>query len=484
MKLTARDKKLLIGLGIVIFIILSGRFLILPKFQKVSELNSEIAALKNTYSTNMVYKAKTEKMDSDIKILSAKLSDLRAIYPPNIDAPELLIVLKKLASESKINITQMKFNDYAEVKNDAANAASNNSQNGAQASSASAGENSTQGGAQTSDASIAGNQQVQQPNISTVTDKKILSYFGLWGLIGNDVINKYLNDGNSSSDSEKKVPDGKSYSVIINVEATGTNEQIKDFLDRINQLSTRACCKKTSISVSSDGKRVEYNDDKEIELKLTTDICFYGIMDSGAAGYYMLKDGEWIPAAAADDKTNLFKEYEGYTAEVSDNLSYLDSSVKESETESGKDKSYSGYDFSLVASAFGGGLAPSVSISCKNPQGDLGYSRPVVYGDNKGIENAEIFIEEKDGRFYCKFKTDHQSYPDAQYTQTFEFIPEGKDLRIVILSSERVDGNDKAGVNLNIINNTGRKLTYTIENEDKNSPRVEIGKLVGNVSHE
>jgi len=470
MKLTARDKKLLIGLSIFIFIVLFIKFLLFPKLNSIKALNNEIDTLNNTYATNMVYKSKTESIDSDIKILSEKLKDLRAIYPPSIGGDELLIVMRDLINESKLEVTSMKFENAKPVNLQEKKATAATTENTTNA----------QGESQAADtAAVAGNQSTEQQLMQTIDgdNSKILNYLYLWGL---------MSQQNESVTEPVVIPDGKGYSISVKIDAEGTNEQIKAFLSSLSKLENKVYCKTSSIAGASTG----LSEDTKQKLKLTAEIAFYGIMDKGAGEYYMLPDGKWMPISG-DYKTNLFKEYSGY--ELSDNSKSGDfdftgndgANKNDAQGESAAEDIELGiYDFSMVVSAFGGGLAPSVSVACKNPKDESIYSSPVVYGDSRDLENAEIFIEQKAGKYYCKFKTDHEAYPDKQYAQTFEFVPGGKDLKIIILSSERSVEEDKAGVNLSIINKTDKNLTYKVVYDDKASPRIKIGKTVGSVINE
>ncbi|HEY5583135.1 MAG TPA: hypothetical protein VIK78_01420 [Ruminiclostridium sp.] len=460
MKFTPRDKKLLIALGIIIFLAVLFKFLFLPKLTNISTLKTDIDTLNSTYATNMAYKAKSENIDSDIKILSKKLVDLRAIYPPSINCDELLIIMRDLTNASKLDITSMTFDgskptNLLALENTDAKATT------------------TTPAPDAAVASVVGNQALAQPQVdinalNNGSTADIMNYFYLWGL-------KSLQD--PSSTEAVVIPDGKGYSASVKIDAQGTNEQVKSFLTSLSKLANRAYCKNASIVELSNGQ----SDAAKQMLKFTAEIEFYGIMDKGAGEYYLLPNGKWMPVAAAG-KSNLFEPYSGYTASSSSNSESATNLIPKQNENTANNVELGNYDFSMVASAFGGGLAPSVSVACKNPESNVTYANPVVYGDNKGIENTELFIEEKAGKYYCKFKTDHESYPDKQYKETFEFVPVGKDLRLVILSSQRSGEEDKAGVNFNIINNTNKNLKYEIKYEDAKAPRVKIGKTVGSVS--
>ena len=462
MKLTQRDKKLLIVLGVVIFTVAFLKFLMLPKLGSISQLKTDIAALNDSYAVNMAYKAKVNRIDGDIKILSKKLGDLREIYPPSIDSDELLVLMKNLTSEAGLEVKSISFGDIGGI---------DGGKSDSKADSESESKDTTQKEDGTLDAKV---DNIPENGDGSKLGNGILSdirnYFYLWGL-----------KSKKSSASNEAVPDGKSYGVSVKLEATGSNEEIKSYFDKLSKLKNKAVCKAVSITPGQNNK------DKR-NLKLSIEIVFYGIMDKGAGDYYVLEDGKWAPIPA-NGKKDIFKSYNGYNPlgqsgyTQNTDISDTKNSVED------KDKSQldeiipSTYDFSVVASHFGGGLAPSVAINCKNPAlPENSYS--VVYGDNKGTENAEIFIEQKNGKYYCKFKTDHESYPDMQYSKTMEFVPVGEDLKLVIISSERQDENDNAGVKLNIINNSDKQLVYQIYMDDSSLPRVEVGKTVGKVTRQ
>ncbi len=463
MKLTQRDKKLLIVLGVVIFTVVFLKFLMLPKLGSISQLKTDIAALNDSYAVNMAYKAKVNRIDGDIKILSKKLGDLREIYPPSIESDELLVLMKNLTSEAGLEVKSISFSTLTGI---------DGGKSDSKADSESESKDTTQKEDGTLDATV---DNIPKNGDGSKLGNGILSdirnYFYLWGL-----------KSKKSSAGNEAVPDGKSYGVSVKLEATGSNEEIKSYFDKLSKLKNKAVCKAVSISP---GQNSGQNDKENKNIKLSVDIVFYGIMDRGAGDYYLLEDGKWAPIPA-NGKKDIFKSYKGYNllgqSEYKQNTDIGDAKNSvEDKANSQLDELIPGtYDFSVVASHFGGGLAPSVSINCKNPAlPENSYS--VVYGDKNGIENAEIFIEQKNGKYYCKFKTDHESYPDKQYSQTMEFVPVGEDLKLVIISSQRQDKNDIAGVKLNIINNSDKQLVYQIYMDDSSLPRVEIGKTVGSV---
>jgi type IV pilus assembly protein PilO len=459
MKITERDKKLLIALGVVVFVVVFLKFLLLPRLNSISMLKAEIQSLNDSYAVNMNFKAKVQNLDSDIKILSKKLEDLREIYPPSMNSDELLLVLKGITEKSELQVKSIAFETPSPIGAQSGEAKKTENENGLQVQGKS---ESSSGGQESKNSQGAG--------VSNGMLNDILNYFYLWGL-----------KSRGQSLEEANIADGKGFSVSVKLEAMGSNEQVKTFLEQIAKLKNKAYCETSSISKQT----AESDNNSKQNLKLSVQIVFYGIMDKGAGEYYLLKNGKWVPKPA-EGKENIFESYGGFSAMSQENGSETVSDTDNTGIGDGNNTEedetiLDTYDFSVVAAHFGDGLAPSVSIRCANPASPVAFSNPVVYGDSTNTENAEIFIEEKGGKYFCKFKTDHESYPDRQYSQTMEFVPSGKELKLEILSSERTDENDAAGLKLNIINNTDKDLVYEILKEDPESPRVQIGKTVGTV---
>jgi type IV pilus assembly protein PilO len=452
MKLTSRDKKLLMGLGIFIFIIVYVKFLMLPKISNIQNLSSQNADLNNSLSMNMTYKAKLNNTDSDIKIISKKLSDLRAIYPPSINTDELLVVVKDLLNKSELEVKKISFVDMAPVAITSGQQvkAGQNDQNSAQSTAS------------------ALNMQVGQANGNSI-DSKIANYFYILGLIPSQTLNNQQNI---------TIPDGKGYSVAVDLELAGTNQQMKKFFDSLSKLKNKAYFQ--TVDLQSSGVTPK----NEQLLTIKTKIQFYGIMDKGAGEYYLLPDGKWSPVAASG-KDDIFKPYEGFTQSKNQSIfSDESNSTSASGITATDPEADNKYDFYVVSTGFGGSFLPSVSIGCNNKDIVANGSSPIVYGDKNGIENAEIFIEEKGGKYYFKIKTDHESYPDKQYSTTTEFVPGSKDIKIKIVTTKRSSDQDKAGLSINIINNTKKKVTYKILFDDQKLPRVKINKTVGDVKNE
>jgi hypothetical protein len=100
--------------------------------------------------------------------------------------------------------------------------------------------------------------------------------------------------------------------------------------------------------------------------------------------------------------------------------------------------------------------------------GDFGTG---IFGDNKGYEQTELQIIEKNGALKYRYKTSSMSYPlDYSYT---DFKPvNSKDLIIKVYSKPRVGETDDSGMNLIITKPADREVKVIVYNDDEVKPRV------------
>lgn len=131
-------------------------------------------------------------------------------------------------------------------------------------------------------------------------------------------------------------------------------------------------------------------------------------------------------------------------------------------------KSQSTSDFILSARSLDSDLATVTLRYAKDSS-----LKSSVYADNEGNEDVEINLIQESGKYYYRFKTSKESYP-KNYSDKIEFTPSGDNINIQILSNIRVSSQDKAGVNLNVINKTDRTADVTIKGDDAVTPRVYV----------
>jgi len=94
-----------------------------------------------------------------------------------------------------------------------------------------------------------------------------------------------------------------------------------------------------------------------------------------------------------------------------------------------------------------------------------------VYADSNTTENIEYQFKKESNKFYFKYKTGSNSYPSDGTWK--EFAPVVNDSAIVkVYSTPRNGKTDSAGVNIEVVNTSGLKIRFEIENDDKTNPRI------------
>lgn len=134
------------------------------------------------------------------------------------------------------------------------------------------------------------------------------------------------------------------------------------------------------------------------------------------------------------------------------------------------------FDFALSSRGINSDL-PTFMLGKAKDEGKKTY----VYGDTASTEEVEIVFTKKDNNYYYKYKTSKGSYPLNYEGEGASFIPLSSEIIIKAFSSKRNNGEDKASVNIKIINKTDKNITVFVEGDDKDKPRISITGDAGNV---
>lgn len=115
---------------------------------------------------------------------------------------------------------------------------------------------------------------------------------------------------------------------------------------------------------------------------------------------------------------------------------------------------------------------PSLTLGKEN---DLTRESYIYNDENKKVD-VEIQVNKEGGKYYIKYKTEKSSYPSDYSKNGIEIRNvDEKNINIAIYSSKRIGIDDKVGANIKVINNANdKKVSLTIIDDDKTSPRVQI----------
>ncbi|HBL06676.1 MAG TPA: hypothetical protein DDZ33_07105 [Clostridium sp.] len=115
---------------------------------------------------------------------------------------------------------------------------------------------------------------------------------------------------------------------------------------------------------------------------------------------------------------------------------------------------------------------PSLTLGKEN---DLTRESYIYNDENKKVD-VEIEVNKEGGKYYIKYKTEKASYPSDYSKNGIELRNvDEENINIAIYSSKRIGIDDKVGANIKVINNANdKKVSLTIIDDDKTSPRVQI----------
>ncbi len=449
MKISLNDKRVFIVLGLLGLAVIYYNFIYSSQQKTIKKYTKNIELYEENSQESDGLALRVAGIDTELKIFNEKLKNVRTMFPPDITQENVLVLLKKFSEETGFRINNISFSDLKEVSGNLpppAPVAVVETETGSDS------DKEVDVGDKVPSA-----QTVNEVTSVTITDKKFLDALDSFGIA--------YGQTDKSGDGKTNIPDGKGFSFGLDINGTSTNKQFKDFLYKLEDF-------RSAISIKS----VQINGDNDEELSVNMEIEFFGIADKKAKEQGKFFDLEWSPLDPAG-KSNIFTPYEGYVE--TDNMS--NDTKKAENNYQNTEKQLTEYDFSMRVLPFGADVAPpTVTFVGKSIPANES-SMPIVYGDSRNNENVDLYIEANDGKFYCKFKTDHEAFPEFTYNSLAEFKASGNDIKILIDSSKRTSTNDNSGVAFTVTNNTDKNLVIDVVNEDDNRPRVTIKKSGNNV---
>ena len=96
--------------------------------------------------------------------------------------------------------------------------------------------------------------------------------------------------------------------------------------------------------------------------------------------------------------------------------------------------------------------------------------------DKNEKESVTFTLKGSDGRYHAEYEMGEFSVKDD------DFQKETGHVVLRVISSERKDGNDKSSITLHVKNDSDMPLVVNVENDDPDSPRVEIADTEGDVT--
>jgi len=227
------------------------------------------------------------------------------------------------------------------------------------------------------------------------------------------------------------------YKASFPLSYTGTYSSIKDVIDYIQNYDYRMNV--TSVSIAYDAE---------------TDVAS-GSINVNA---YCIVGGDREPETVDFDVPtgvdNIFLGGEGAAANT--NFAYNENNGEIIKTTN---------DIKITLNKAGNDTADGIVISA-------GSTNTNVTSNDNEVVKVSLDIFEEDGKNYAQYSIGDKAY-------TVEIT--GKDVKIYVESSKRVDADDKNAVKLNITNATKLSVFVKVDGEDAASPRFAIGSKTGTV---
>ncbi|MGL5379675.1 hypothetical protein [Clostridium sp.] len=126
-------------------------------------------------------------------------------------------------------------------------------------------------------------------------------------------------------------------------------------------------------------------------------------------------------------------------------------------------------DFVMMVKSLSSDL-PTITLGRKKDETRESY----IYSDSSSVQDVEVLLTEKDGKYYCKYRVGNSKHP-SEYTSLGEvFNPNSENILIEITSEARINDKDATGAKVKILNDTNKLVDVVIKSDDKDKPRVSI----------
>lgn len=254
-------------------------------------------------------------------------------------------------------------------------------------------------------------------------------------------------DSNSKSNSNSKdKPSAENISMVVNFK--GSYKNLTEFIKALESYRKKIIVSNLQISQS-----------KTDEVTGSMQLEFYA-----------------IPKILDEDKeffkwnyNNKYGKDNPFDGKMNDNQ------VSGTIEDAGKAKEAS-YDFVMSVRPVNSDL-PTMMLGRSKDYSKQSY----ITADNSGITNVEVYLTQKDGKYYYKYKAGKLTFPPDSSSDGEQFSIQGGNINFMIYSNKRIDKSDISGVNLKIYNKTDKTVNVTIDGDDNANPRVSISGEGGSV---
>ncbi|WP_069649464.1 hypothetical protein [Caloranaerobacter ferrireducens] len=393
MKLSKREKHLLIILLFTILIAIYYKIVISDQLKKINDLE-QTAKIYRTKVKNVKIELENEvNQDVEYKILNEKIINLSSMLLPEMFQEKIIISIDEMIKKSNISGNILNFSG---------------------------------------------------PNIDTVSEERenredeeylikklVEEYYDL-----SKKINKNRKEENENTKADVETKENRVEKMTMDIFYTGRYENLVKFIDLIQNYDKKLLIKNLNIIRNSDN-----------EISGNIKIDFFAVP---------LLNLVYDDFTVWNFEDNYGKQNPFYSSKVNTGIGKANESNEIS------------YDFAMNVKPYNSDL-PTVTLGKTNDSQRKTY----VYADNPLVEDVEIYFSESEGKYFFKYKTNRDKYPN-DFNKWVEFIPLSNSINIIIYTHKRNSENDMSGVNIKLYNETDKRVFIRITGDDLYRPRVNV----------
>lgn len=421
MKRTKRENILLIILLVVALLAAYYKFILSGRLDKIKELrnkSSECTAEIQKLTNNAVQE---KKLSKDIKIINAKVYQNVIELFPSIKQEKIIVILNDMIEKSGIQCDSFSISkpEFQKFKEETKT--------------------------ESKKPSMLEGIVKEYKNLDGASNNKVENN-------SNRDSNKENKDNQNSSEKDAKGDANKENAKKVEAEAEkmtiginfkGTFDNVMTFIDEVTNFDKRIIIKNISLTA----------DESNLAGNLTLE--FYA-----------------VPKFSQEEDSEYLKwDFKNQYGKINP---FFDNSTAKSEVTVETKRSY---DFSMNVVPISSDL-PTVILGKTKDSTKKSY----VISDNAGIENVEISLTQAGGKYYYKYKNGKEAYPKDFSGKGADFTPIGDTINLSVFSCVRNSGEDIAGANVKIYNNTDKEVIVDIKYDDKDKPRVNVIKESGKIA--
>ncbi|MCB2295210.1 hypothetical protein LGK95_17130 [Clostridium algoriphilum] len=443
MKVTKREQMLIGALLLVLLGYGFYQFIYIKQNQQITELK----ASRDTSSQKWEQvKAKIASKDQKIeqnKILNSKILSKTDMLFPSIKQEEIIVILDKMIKESNIQTDVLGFSEVSS-------------------------ENAT-----TVDASKTANNVVNSTNATNELDKLVGDFNGT---STKDSTSVNTNTSNSTANTGTSTNNSKligAYKMEVTLNFKGTYDELISFIEKVENYNEKIVINNINIT-GAQGSNISG----------TLLLDFYGVPKLNNKDDfkwdYKAPSGNGNPFVGSSSSIQVNSAV--VTNKVANTVSTSVNTVTKSVNTVTKSASKVAKvevksDFNLYAKPKISNNLHTIIIKKAKEESMKSY----IYANNAGIELVEFYFTKIGSKYYYKYKTSIESYP-KNFNNSIEFVPNGGNIVLDMVSQKRGSSSDLSGVNIKITNDTDKTVVVNISGDDKNKPRVNILKEKGDIS--